>query len=209
MVGPCAALIFAAMVRGFTSAVRGGIGVGLWVGVIAIELTLLVFTLGAALGGLGAAVRGDPATPYLARGRVLFLRALGTIALTLVAALPSLLLATLGVALTVVAVLSLAWDGATGWPTYLSLGVLLTALVLGFVTVPFVCCLASAVFVGERTPLAAFRSAFAQAYRGGRLWRWLLVAVIAAAPGAVAGLLCSLPGGLGTISGLTASVLAL
>jgi hypothetical protein len=210
MAAPYAVSLLAIFLAGVSSTLSGAAAAALVVFTVAVILALLAFTLGAALGAAGEAIRGDAPTGYLARGRLLFWRTLGTIGFAILIALPTLIVAIIGFALILAAAFGAAF-GASGAAAPAQLGLILlgVALLFAILSTPIVYSMEAGVFVGGRTAPQAFRSSFSDAYRGGRIWRWLLCAIIISVLGLAGSLLGSISGVPGAILGLVASAVVL
>ncbi len=208
---PNVVMLLAIFLAGMSSTLGGAAAFVMVAIVVAIILGLLAFTLGAAFGAVGEAIRGDAPTGYISRGRLLFWRTLGTIGLALLIALPTLIVGVLGFAFMLAGALGVGF-GAPGASTSAGIGLALlgVALLLAFLSTPVVYSMEAGVFVGGRTAPQALRSSFSDAYRGGRIWRWLLCAVLISAFGLAGSLLGSSVSGVpGAVLGLIASAVAL
>lgn len=176
----------------------------------ALLVALFAFTYGAALGAIGEAVRGGAPTPYFSRGRRLFGRSLGTLGLALLAAIPAIVIGGAGLAALIAAALGAAFDGSSaGGLLLVAFGLLTLFMLAALLTAPFIYCLEAGVFLGGRKVTDAFRAAFGEAYRGGRIWRWLLVSLIAGVLTTGADFAYALPAPLGVLLPIAAGALAL
>ncbi|MDA8344806.1 MAG: hypothetical protein M0Z66_04905 [Thermaerobacter sp.] len=210
MAVPYAVLLLTAFLAGIGTVFSGVAAVLVETVLIAVVLALLAFALGAAFGAIGEAVRGDAPSPYFERARSFFWRTLGTFLLALLAAVPALIVGAFGFLLAMATVVgALMTPSATAGPLYLSLGIIVVFFALAIATVPFVYSLEAGVFVAGRTVPESFRAAFSEAYRGGRLWRWVLIALIVSALGLLGDLLRAIPGVVGVALGLIVSVATL
>ncbi len=211
MAAAYAVVLLAAVLASLGTLLSGAAAVVLWVLGIAVFLSLLSFTVGAAFAAIGEAVRGDAPTPYIARGRAFFWRTLGTIGFAMLLALPSLIVGTVALAILVATVISSFDAGVSGGAGLVdtSLLLFLASFCLGLVSTPVIYSLEAGVFVGGSAAGPALRAAFPEAFTGRRFWRWLLVALIIAAFGALSAFLRSVPGVLGVFLGSIAAVLAL
>ena len=204
---PYVILLIAAFLAGVATVFSGAFAVVVGVILALLVLAALAYTFGAAFSAVGETVRGDAPTPYFLRARRLFWRTLGMFGMAIVAALPAIIIGAIGFLMLAAAMLSsLAVASAPSGVLDAAFAVVAVFVLVALVTAPFIYCMEAGVFVGERRVMDAFRAAFSEAYRGGRFWRWILVTLIVTAFSLIGSLVRSIPGVVGAVLGLIASI---
>jgi hypothetical protein len=176
---------------------------------IAAVVAELAFGYGAALGALGEAARGDPPSPFWARGYRLWGRTLGLFGINLLVA----------IAVTIVILILLGVSGAfaglgqiTGLTSlqpaevYRLIGIFAVIVIVLVIAVgPYMQAAQAIIYVAEVPVLVGFARAFTEAYGRGRFGHWLLTLAISIVIDLVAGLIEQLLGTTGQLLGILLS----